>query len=159
MKNFSFLSGSREETVRFGARLSRHLKPGDIVCLFGELGSGKTTLVKGLAKGLRIPTERVHSPTFTLLNVYAGKQDLFHFDFYRLNNVAQIAGIGYDEFLYGKGVSVIEWAERFGRLLPKEYLGIELSHKGPQERRLKMSAHGKRYQEILLSFVQLKRLK
>ena len=128
----------------------RHARPGDIICLFGELGSGKTTLVKGIARGLGIPGERVNSPTFVLMNHYEGRMPLFHFDLYRLEREKEISGLGYEEFLYdGNGVSVIEWAERFGKLLPPDGLRVQLFHKTRQERLIRISAAGERGVEWL----------
>ena len=105
-------SESQKETMQLGARLAKLLKPGDIVCLYGDLGTGKTTFVKGMAKGLKISETEVHSPTFVLMNLYEGRVPLFHFDFYRLDDIQQIGMIGYDEFLYDDGIAVVEWAEK-----------------------------------------------
>ena len=109
---------------------------------------------KGVAHGLGINQTKVNSPTFVLLNVYEGRLPLFHFDFYRLNKPEEIASIGYDEFLYGNGVSVVEWAERFGDLIPKENLKIYLSyHKGKQERLFKILAGESRYHQLLQKLI------
>ncbi len=150
------LSKSAEQTIALGERLARHFKKGDIVCLQGDLGAGKTTFIKGVAKGLKIASEKVNSPTFVLMNAYQGRLPagqaglpLYHFDLYRLENTGEIGAIGYEEFLYGDGVSVIEWAERLGTLTPKEYLRVELKHKGENERSIKVSAVGKKYHEYL----------
>ena len=139
------ISRSPEETVKLGECLGKALGRGDIVCFFGALGTGKTTLIKGIAKGLRINQLKVNSPTFVLMNIYDGRLPLFHFDLYRLDNIAEISAIGYDEFLYDDGVAVIEWAERLGSGLPEEYLKIELGHKADNERVLTISSIGKRY--------------
>ena len=84
MKSFHFVSQSYDETLAFATRFAKVLKKSDIVCLFGELGSGKTAFVKGLAKGLKLNSAHVHSPTFTLMNIYEGKLPLYHFDLYRI---------------------------------------------------------------------------
>jgi len=149
MKKQKFISKSPEETIGFGEYLAKSFKEGDIICFFGDLGSGKTTLIKGIAKGLKIGHAKVNSPTFVLMNVYHGRLPLFHFDFYRLDNIEEISSIGYDEFLYADGVSVIEWADRLGTLLPDEYLRIELKHKRDDERVIQLSAKGLRYQNIV----------
>lgn len=149
MNTFKLLSDSREATIKLGMLLSKYLKQGDIVCLFGELGSGKTTLVKGIANGFGIPAKRVTSPTFVLMNIFEGKLPLYHFDFYRIENIGEIASIGCDEFLYGNGISVVEWADRFGNLMPQEYLGIKLTHKGTDKRGVKFLAKGKRYRGLI----------
>ncbi|MBI5150265.1 MAG: tRNA (adenosine(37)-N6)-threonylcarbamoyltransferase complex ATPase subunit type 1 TsaE [Candidatus Omnitrophica bacterium] len=168
MKTVSLLSKSESETLRFGERLAKHLRKGDILCLEGELGSGKTTLIKGIAKGLKIASERVNSPTFVLMNAYHGRLPvprsgtysagqaglpLYHFDLYRLEKADEIGAIGYEEFLYGDGVAVIEWAERLGALTPKEYLRVELKHKGENERSIKLAAVGEKYCRITRGLV------
>ncbi len=149
MKTVRILSRSTDQTLRLGEKLGRHLRQGDILCLEGELGSGKTTLIKGIAKGLKIAPAKVHSPTFVLMNAYEGKLPLYHFDLYRLEEIHEISSIGYEEFLYGNGIAVIEWAERLGALTPKEYLRVELKHQGENKRSIKLSAVGKKYHEYL----------
>jgi tRNA threonylcarbamoyladenosine biosynthesis protein TsaE len=143
-----FISNSEKETRSFGKHLAQALKAGDIIGLFGELGTGKTTLVKGIAQGLKVKRPSVHSPTFTLMNIYEGRLPLFHFDLYRLDDEKEIDRIGCNEFFYDAGVSVIEWAEKLGHLLPKEYLHIELKHKQDNQRILKISPRGERYRKI-----------
>ncbi len=149
MKTIAFFSKDREETILLGERLANHLTGGDIIGLFGELGSGKTTFTKGIALGLKIKKESVHSPTFTLLNVYEGKLLLFHFDLYRLDQIKEILNLGYEEFFYGEGVSVIEWAEKLGRLLPQNYLKVQFTNVNENERKIRFSAKGKRSEAIL----------
>lgn len=158
MNTVHILSKSAEQTLRLGERLARHFKKGDVVCLQGDLGSGKTTLIKGIAKGLNVNPVEVNSPTFVLMNAYQGRRParrgglpMYHFDLYRLENTAQIGALGYEEFFYGDGICVIEWAERLGVLTPKEYLRVELKHKGENERSIKFSAVGKHYSGILES--------
>lgn len=149
MNSVSVLSTNTEQTLRLGEKLARHLRGGDILCLEGDLGSGKTTLIKGIAKGLKIAPEKVNSPTFVLMNAYEGRLSLYHFDLYRLEHIREISSIGYEEFLYGDGVSVIEWADKLEELTPKEHLRVELKHKGENERLIKFTAVGERYYEHL----------
>jgi len=144
-----FISKNSDETIALGTKLARKLKPGDIVCLFGNLGTGKTTFTKGLAKGLKIKKETVNSPTFVLMNVYQGKLPLFHFDLYRLNDLKEIAALGYEDFFYDNGVTVIEWADKLKTLLPKDYLGIYFSMKDKGKRVIELSATQKRFRTIL----------
>jgi len=136
---FSIESKTEAQTIKLGKNLAKSLKPGDIVCLYGDLGTGKTTLVKGIAEGLKIKQDAVHSPTFVLMNVYEGKLPIYHFDFYRLDRVEEIQLIGFDEFLYGKGVSVIEWADRLNGLTPQDFLKVELKNKN-HHRMIQVSA-------------------
>jgi len=139
----TLITHSAEETSAIGKQLARGLEPGDIVCLFGDLGAGKTTMIKGIAEGLAIKSDYVHSPTFTLLNLYEhGRLPLYHFDLYRIEDPEELFDIGYEEFLYGSGISVIEWSERFGHLLPKERLEIHLRHKGDDRREIRVKAVG-----------------
>ena len=145
------LSKSSAETIKFGEKLGQMLKGGDIICFFGDLGSGKTTLIKGIAKGMRINQSKVNSPTFVLMNIYQGRMPLFHFDLYRLSDMNEIHSIGYDEFVYDDGVSVIEWADRLGDHLPEEYLKVELRHKKFNERVMTISSVGKKYEKIYKS--------
>lgn len=137
-----FHSGSELETRRIGRKLARTLKPGDILCLFGGLGAGKTVLTRGIAAGLGHDEESVRSPSFVLMNRYSGGRiPLNHFDFYRLEGSRSIPLLGYEEFLYGEAVSVIEWPERLERLLPAQYLRIELRPgKKPNERTLTLAS-------------------
>ncbi|HBR14910.1 MAG TPA: tRNA (adenosine(37)-N6)-threonylcarbamoyltransferase complex ATPase subunit type 1 TsaE [Candidatus Omnitrophica bacterium] len=150
MKSIRFISKDQEETIRFGEQLGGRLRATDIVCLFGELGSGKTTFVKGVAMGMKISAKKVSSPTFILMNLYEGRVPLYHFDLYRLGDGAGILSLGYEEFLYGQGIAVVEWADRLGTLLPKEYLAIHLNHrKEGKGRTIEMKAWGQRYEEVL----------
>ena len=143
------ISESSQQTEQVGERLGRALKKGDIVCFFGNLGSGKTTFIKGIARGLKIKASKVNSPTFVLMNIYGGRLPLFHFDLYRIKYIREIDALGYDEFFYDDGVAVIEWAQRLKGYLPAEYLKIELMHKGPTERVVLISSSGKRYEKYI----------
>lgn len=144
------ISQSFQETQDFGKRLAKKLGSGDIICFYGDLGSGKTTMIQGIARGLKVGRDYVHSPTFTLLNVYEhGKLPLYHFDLYRIEQPEEMFDIGYDEFLYGEGVSVVEWSERFGKLLPKERLEIHLKHRSEQKREISIKAKGRHYEKVI----------
>ncbi len=141
---------SVKDTLQFGRAIARYLRSGDIICLYGSLGAGKTVLSKGIAWGLGIKKEEVISPTFVLIRQYSGRVRFNHFDLYRLNGVRDIAVLGYEEYLYGEGVSVIEWADRLETLTPQEFLKVELgvllNRRG---RSIKLTAVGKRYEELL----------
>ncbi len=148
MPSFSFISNSAKETTRWAKRIAQSLKAKDIICLSGDLGTGKTTFVKGIAQYLKIKEAEVNSPTFTLLNVYEGKIPLYHFDLYRLDNLNEISRLGYEEFFYGDGICVIEWADKLKQLIPSEYLSVVLKHQGGNKRLITLQAHGKRYEYI-----------
>ena len=144
----NFISESEQKTIEFAKNFSKILKPGDIVCLTGELGAGKTTFVKGLARGLKVKNTVVNSPTFVLMNSYDGKWPVYHFDLYRIEG-AELQHLGYEEFFYGQGISVIEWAERLGEKIPSEYFSVELKHDGENRRILTLKAKGHNYQQRL----------
>lgn len=113
-----FESNSREDTFAIGEKLGRQVKPGEVYALYGDLGVGKTVLTKGLAKGLGI-REQVNSPTFTILQIYEnGRLPLYHFDVYRIEEPEEMEEVGFDDYICGDGVSMIEWPERIEELLP-----------------------------------------
>ena len=147
-----FISNSVEDTLRLGRSIARHVRKGDCLCLYGELGSGKTVLTKGIAAGLGIHKSRLISPTFILFRIYDGKKlSLYHFDFYRLSGVRDIVGLGYEEYFYGNGVTVIEWPQRLGFLLPHEHLRVELSIQGAGKRMVTIRGEGLRYRDLMRS--------
>lgn len=127
-----FETFSAEETFRLGEMTGGKLKPGTVVCLDGDLGVGKTVFVKGVAKGLGIK-EPVVSPTFTILQEYReGRIPLYHFDVYRIEDPEEMYEIGFDDYLYGDGVCLIEWAKRVTELLPENVLRITIA-KDPEK--------------------------
>ena len=153
MKNF--ISKSEEETIDFGKRLGSVLGGGDVIALCGELGSGKTILVKGIAEGLGVKnTEYVNSPSFVILKEYKGKFPLYHFDIYRLGDVSEFSTVGYTEYFYGNGVSVIEWADKIIERLPKEFLRIDISIERKKERKLRIVPYGERYGKLAEKLVR-----
>ncbi len=142
-------TNSAQQTIKLGERLGRHLKAGDVLGLIGELGSGKTTLVKGIAAGLKVSArEEVSSPSFVLIKEYRGRLPLFHFDLYRLDKISEIGCLGVEEYLFDQGVCVIEWAEIMQVLLP-DYLQVNLIVKGKDKREISFTAHSKRYDKLL----------
>lgn len=139
---------SAAQTQQFGAALARLLFAGSVVTLDGELGSGKTTFAQGIARGLDIAGV-VNSPTFTIIKEYAGRLQLYHMDVYRLADGS--GGIDFDEYFYGDGVTVVEWAEIIQDLLPEEYLAVQLLNEcslTEEERILILRPLGARYEEI-----------
>ncbi len=120
------VTSSPDETKALGEKLAKNLKCGDILALEGELGSGKTQFVKGLAKGLGVSQDSyVRSPSFILLNEYAGRLPLYHFDFYRLTTPFDLDTIGMEEYFDGDGITVIEWADKFPAAIPKRAVHIK----------------------------------
>lgn len=135
-------------TLVFGRALGQRLAAGDVVCLAGDLGAGKTLLVQGLAAGLGV-TDDVTSPTFTILQVYeGGRLPLNHFDLYRLEDPADLDNIGFEEYTGGEGVAVIEWADKFAAAMPAERLWIELEHGGANGRTIALKPAGERYRRL-----------
>jgi len=123
------ISDSREQTVEIGRRIGTFLGGGDIVALIGELGSGKTSLTQGIARGLDVAENvPVVSPTFTLVNEYPGRLPLVHLDVYRLSGPADLVDMGYEEYFYGGGAVVIEWAEKILDLLPETAIIIRMAY-------------------------------
>ena len=114
-----------EETAAFGEKLAQNAQAGEIYCLNGDLGVGKTVFTKGFAKGLGI-TEHVTSPTFTFVNEYEGRLPLYHFDVYRISCEEEMDDIGYEEYFFGEGVCLVEWAELIKGLIPKEAVWVTI---------------------------------
>jgi tRNA threonylcarbamoyladenosine biosynthesis protein TsaE len=153
-QTLDIISRSADQTRRLGARLGRLLISGDLICLEGELGTGKTCLAQGIGQGLGV-REPVVSPTFTLIREYKAAEErppFHHIDFYRLEDVEEALALGLEEYLYGDGVCVIEWAEKVKAVLPSERLWITLRHLDETKRGLLIEASGQRYEELLREF-------
>lgn len=136
-------------TEGLGRRLGSLLQSGDVVCLSGDLGAGKTLLSRGVAEALGAAPEDVNSPTFAIMNIYQGNDlEIRHFDLYRLNRTEELEDIGFYEYAGGSGVTLIEWAELFAEELPEEYLQVTLyiEEKG---RRAVLAPKGARYEKLL----------
>ena len=149
---------SADETRALAARLGRLLRAGDVLCLVGDLGAGKTTFTQGLALGLDLPPgEPVHSPTFTLVAEHpGGRLPLYHFDVYRLPDPSGLVALAFDEYLEAGGVVVIEWADRIAVALPPDRLEIALdSDDDPDARRITLTPHGARAEEITECWLRL----
>ncbi len=116
-------SNSAEETRQLGYSMGEKAKAGDIFCLSGDLGAGKTVFTKGFAKGLGVE-ELVTSPTFTIINEYEGRLPLYHFDVYRISCLEEMDDTGYEEYFFGQGVCLVEWAEMVGELIPEDAVWI-----------------------------------
>jgi tRNA threonylcarbamoyladenosine biosynthesis protein TsaE len=134
------LSGE-DQTESLGRELALWLKPGDVVALHGELGAGKTCLVRGLVKGLGLEESQVASPSFSLINEYTGPVPIFHIDCYRLQSSEEIEELGLEEYMEGPGITVIEWAERISDLA-EDRLEVHFSILGETKRRVRIEALG-----------------
>jgi tRNA threonylcarbamoyladenosine biosynthesis protein TsaE len=145
------VSHSADQTQRLGERLGRLLQPGDVVCLQGDLGSGKTCLTQGIARGLGVG-QSVTSPTFIIINEYAlpgAALKLRHIDLYRIARLAEARALGLEDYLNGDDICVVEWAERVLELLPAERLWVTLRYVNDTQRELRFGATGKRYTDLL----------
>lgn len=162
------ISHSSAQTQRLGMRLGELLHGGELLLLDGQLGTGKTTFTQGLARGLNI-TDAVNSPTFTLLKEYSAQPDaspelqeaqrrsghspaLYHFDLYRLDDPEEIVDLGFEDYFYGSGVCVVEWAEKADVVWPVEHMRIRMKGLSETKRSLLFIATGERYCELLRQF-------
>ena len=153
MNHLEIISHSPEQTQKFGVGIGELALPGDNFLLMGSLGAGKTCLTQGIAWGLDIEEYAV-SPSFVVIRELHGRLPLYHIDFYRLDHLEEIAQLGLDDYLYGNGVCVVEWAEKGVSLLPLEHLLIEISYLSDTERSLKLKPSGKRYHQIVAQLKQ-----
>jgi tRNA threonylcarbamoyladenosine biosynthesis protein TsaE len=149
MEPYALISHGPEETRALAARLGLLLESGDVVALNGELGSGKTEFVHGLAQGLEVPPNLVASPSFTLVHEYPGRLTLVHLDLYRLEDLPPAMLPDLEEYLAGPQVVAVEWAKRLAPLLPEDYLEVDLEIIGESDRQLTFIGHGPRSWELL----------
>jgi len=143
------ISHSPAETIAIGCGLGKLLQPGDILCLAGGLGAGKTCLARGIAMGLGADGAHVSSPTFVLAQEYSGRIPMYHLDLYRLRSAGEVEDAGLDEYIGGDGVAVIEWPDVYGPLLNADRLTVEILTYDDFERELILAAQGDRYTRIL----------
>ena len=142
------VSESPQETQQVGMQLGKLSQPGDVFLLVGGLGAGKTCLTQGIAWGLGIEGYAA-SPSFVLINQYRGRLPLYHIDLYRLDSIEEVNELGLDDYLYGNGVCVVEWAEKAWAVLPRENLTVEMSFLSDTSRRITIKPNGKRYIEMI----------
>ncbi len=147
MNRLELISHSPEQTQKLGFRIGELALPGDIFLLVGNLGAGKTCLTQGIAWGLNIK-EYAISPSFVIVRELQGRLPLYHIDLYRLDHIEEIAELGLDDYLYGNGVCVVEWAEKGLDILPTKHLLIQISYLSDNERSFQLKPNGKRYLEI-----------
>ena len=148
MTTFELASNSPQETRHLGVRIGKLAMEGDILLLTGKLGTGKTCLTQGIARGLGIE-ENTPSPSFVLVREFYGKLPLYHMDLYRLDNLDEIASLGLDDYLYSGGVCVIEWAEKGLSLMPSQYMRVKIDYVDENRRRFCFEPRGKRYIEMV----------
>ena len=144
MNTLKFITHSAEQTQKVGTSIGKLAEPGDIYLLIGDLGAGKTCLTQGIAYGLDIQ-EYTLSPSFVIMRELHGRLPMYHIDFYRLENVAEISDLGLDDYLFGKGVCVIEWANRGLTVLPEDHLLIGIDYLTENERSFIIEPRGERY--------------
>ena len=154
MNSLELISHSPEQTQRFGVRIGELAQAGDTFLLVGNLGAGKTCFTQGIAWGLNIK-EYAASPSFVVVRELHGRLPLYHIDLYRLDHIEEVAELGLDDYLYGNGICVVEWAEKGLSVLPVEHLLIEISFLSDNKRSFQLKPRGKRYLKIVS---QLKRL-
>ncbi|MDQ0202156.1 tRNA (adenosine(37)-N6)-threonylcarbamoyltransferase complex ATPase subunit type 1 TsaE [Neobacillus ginsengisoli] len=145
MNQYEMNTANPEETSQFAEKIAGFLQPGDLIALEGDLGAGKTTFTKGLARGLEIK-KTVNSPTFTIIKEYKGRLPLYHMDVYRVADSYE--DLGFDEYFEGDGVTVVEWAHLIGEQLPGEHLAIFLYHEDEEKRKIVLMPKGKRYEQL-----------
>lgn len=149
-----FISSSTDQTVRLGVRLGELLQPGDMVCLYGDLGAGKTALSRGVGRGWGTAL-RVTSPTFTIINEYPRPKDnavLYHLDCYRLETDMDVETVGLDDIFYGQGAVIIEWPEHIESWLSADRLAIHISYLNETRRTMQFKATGTRSEQLLDHF-------
>jgi tRNA threonylcarbamoyladenosine biosynthesis protein TsaE len=146
--NLTIISKSPEETKKLGEDIGKLVRAGDLLAFYGELGAGKTCFIQGISQQLEVK-DYVTSPSFTIINEYRGKIPIYHFDLFRLNNAEEILELGYKEYFYGEGLTVIEWAEKIEEFLPKEHLKIDIKFEDHYKRTITFIPQGDRFEKIL----------
>jgi len=152
-ETIDFISYSEDHSRNLGRQLGELVQPGQVIALTGDLGTGKTRWAQGMGAGLDVPTgDIINSPTFTFINQYQGRLPYYHIDLYRLASVEEAETLGLEDYFYGDGVCLIEWANRIQPVLPAERLEIELYFLAETKRRVVMRAYGEEYRALLIAF-------
>lgn len=153
----NFITNSQEQTISLGRKIGKQIPSNSLVALSGDLGCGKTTLVKGIAMALGIDAKKVNSPSYVLIKEYkAKKTELFHLDLYRLNDLKQISLLGIEEYFSRKGILAIEWANKAEGLLPAEYISIKIKILSKTNRKFTIDASGGKYKKTLEKISKIK---
>ena len=143
-------SQSTSETIRVGKQIGSQLRSGDVVALVGELGTGKTHFIKGLASGAGVKRSRyITSPSFTLIHEYQGKIPFYHIDLFRLETEKEAEGLGLEEYFQGGGITAVEWADKIPTHLPEEMLCVHIRYTGENARSIEIIGKGKRYEDLV----------
>ncbi len=146
----NFVTNCPEETQEIGYKIGKFLTPGDVVALIGDLGSGKTCLTQGMAGGVGIDENQyVSSPSYIIVNEYAAPYPIYHLDLYRIRSAFELWDLGLDEYLYGCGICIIEWADRLLDELPESYLKVELFYVDENTRKMKISSVGTKFDALI----------
>ncbi len=148
MAVLQLISRSPEQTQQLGSQLGKLAQVGDVFLLVGDLGSGKTCLTQGIAWGIGVK-EYAFSPSFVLVREYHGRLPLYHIDLYRLDNIEEIVDLALEEYFYGNGICVVEWAEKGMPVLPQENLLITLSYVSATDRRLRLEPNGGHHTKLV----------
>lgn len=153
-KAFKFTTNSPNQTQKLALELASFLSAGDILALTGDLGAGKTCFVQGLARGLSVK-KKITSPTFNLIKEYPGRLPLYHFDVYRLKSLDELVDLGYEEYFFSRGITVVEWGEKIRPLFGASYLEINFKRKLKEnERQIKLIPRGKYWQKKVVKLVK-----
>lgn len=143
-----FKTNNAEETEHLGYKIGKALFGGEIIAMTGDLGAGKTTMTKALAKGLEID-DYITSPTFTIVNEYSGRLKLFHFDVYRIGDVEEMYDLGYEEYFYSDGVCIIEWSNLIEEILPDDRINIDIAYIDEISRQVTITGNGERFDSLV----------
>lgn len=160
LEDFLFNLNSIQDTERLGIGIGNIAQPGDVICLNGCLGAGKTTLTQAIARGLGVPSNcYVTSPSYTIMHEYKGVIPLYHMDFYRLNGSGDVIDLGFEEYFYLDGLTIIEWSERAEDILPKDRVTIAISLNKDQERTARIFTSNDvlagRYEKMLAALLKI----
>ncbi|HIJ79714.1 MAG: tRNA (adenosine(37)-N6)-threonylcarbamoyltransferase complex ATPase subunit type 1 TsaE [Desulfobulbaceae bacterium] len=154
MTSILLLLKDLEASTAFGLHLGKVAGPGDVITLDGSLGAGKTTITQAIGQGLAVPPDQyITSPTYSLLHEYLGRLPLYHMDLYRLAGEEEIEELGFEDYIYGNGLTVIEWPDRLGSLMPADRLHIELTSTSETARRAQLTAHGEGWRQRVLALL------
>jgi len=143
-----FNSESEGQTLGLGRRIGSNLVRGDVVAIRGELGAGKSVIVRGICEGLGM-TQRTRSPSFTFMNRYRGPVDVYHLDLYRIEHMGELATLGWEEVIYSDAITLIEWAEKLETLLPPASFEINIEVTGEETRRITLKTNVERHERII----------